>query len=176
MKVEQLRLNIYISLLASLAIVIHALESTIPSPLPWIKFGLANTITLAAIVMFGLKAGMTVTLTRVFVGTLLTGTFMTPAFFLALSGGVVSTLVLAFAYGRFSNYFSIIGISIIGAFTHTVVQIMVAYLILIKHFQVFLTMPVFLTFSLIAGLVSGLGADFIVRHLKEAGISRIAGL
>ncbi len=177
MKPEQLRYKIYISLLASLAIVIHALEASIPSPLPWIKFGLANIITLATIVMFGLKAGMTVTLIRVFVGTLLTGFFMTPAFFLALSGGVASTFVLAFAHKHFSNYFSIIGISIIGAFTHTIIQIIVAYLILIKHFQIFLTMPLFLTFSLIAGLVSGLGADFIVRHLKEVeGVRRMAEL
>lgn len=174
MKPEQLRYDIYISLMASLAIVIHAMEAAIPSPLPWVKFGLANTITLATIVMFGLKAGMTVTLTRVFIGTLLTGIFMTPAFFLALSGGVASTFVLAFAYKRFSNNFSIIGISILGAFTHTLVQIIVAYLILIRHFQIFLAMPLFLTFSLVAGLVSGLAADYIVRHLKEVeGIRRI---
>ena len=42
-----------------------------------------------------------------------------------------------------------------------------AYLILIKHFQIFLLLPLFLIFSMMSGLLSGLGAEFLIRHLKE---------
>lgn len=167
MNIEALRYRVYLSLLASLAIVIHTLESSLPTPFPWLKFGLANIITLSTIVLFGFRAGLTVTLLRVFIGTLLTGTMMTPAFFLAFSGGIASTLVLAFSLRYLYPFFSIIGISIIGAYTHTFIQLVVAYLILIKHFQVFLLLPLFLLFSMFAGLLSGLGAEFLVRHLRD---------
>ena len=167
MRLAELRYKVYLSLLASLAIVIHTLESAVPTPFPWLKFGLANIITLTAVILFGLRAGMTVTLLRVFVGTLLTGTFLTPAFFLAASGGIASTLVLALAWRYLNGLFSVIGISILGAFTHTFVQVLVAYLILVKHLEIFLLLPLFLPLSLLGGVISGLGAQFLVRHLKE---------
>lgn len=164
---DRLRYKVYLSLLTSLAIVVHTLESSFPTPFPWLRFGLSNIITLAVIILFGLKAGITVTLLRIFIGSLLTGTFLTPTFFLAFSGGMASTVVLAFANRYFSSWFSIIGISIIGAYTHTFVQVLVAYFILIKHFQIFLLLPFFLTFSLFTGFVSGLGANYLIKYLRE---------
>ncbi len=175
MNLEKLRYKVFLSLLASLAIIIHTLESTIPTPFPWLKFGFANIITLTTIVLFGLKAGMTVTLLRVFIGTLLTGTLFTPSFFHSISGSVASTLALAFAVRYLGSFFSMVGISIIGAYTHTLVQVVVAYLILVKHFQVFMLLPVFLAFSLAAGFLSGLGAEFLIKHLKETpGVRKMA--
>ena len=168
MTLYNLRYKVCLSLLASLAIVIHTLEASLPTPFPWLKFGLANIITLSTIVLFGLRAGLTITILRVFIGTLLTGTFLTPSFFLAFSGGIASTLVLAITYKYLGRTFSIIGISVIGAYTHTIVQVLVAYLIIIKHFQVFLMLPLFLIFSMMAGLLCGLGAEFVLRNLAEA--------
>ncbi len=167
MERERLRYKVFISLLVSLAVVIHTLESAIPTPFPWLRFGLANIVTLSVVVLFGLRAGMSLTLFRVFIGTLLMGTFMTPSFFLALSGGIASTLVLAAAHRFLTPSLSLIGVSILGAYTHTLVQVLVAYLLLIKHFQLFLLLPLFLTFSLAAGLLTGIGADFLIRHLRE---------
>ncbi len=167
MMIDRLRYKVYLSLLTSLAIVVHAMESSFPTPFPWLRFGLSNIITLAVIVLFGLKAGMTVTLLKITVGTLLMGTFLTPSFFLAFSGGIASTLVLALAHSVFSPWLSVVGISILGAYTHTLVQVLVAYFILIKHFQVFLLLPFFLTFSLITGFISGLGANYLVKYLRE---------
>lgn len=167
MIVDRLRYKVYLSLLTSLAIVVHTMESSLPTPFPWLRFGLSNIVTLAVVILFGVKAGMTVTLLRITVGSLLMGTFLTPSFLLAFSGGIASTLVLAVAYRYLSPWFSIIGISIMGAYTHTIVQVLVAYFILIKHFQVFLLLPFFLIFSLITGLVSGLGASYLVTYLRE---------
>ncbi|WP_455210574.1 Gx transporter family protein, partial [Kaarinaea lacus] len=39
--------------LAALAITIHVAESALPSPLPGVKPGLANVVTLVALLMFG---------------------------------------------------------------------------------------------------------------------------
>lgn len=72
--------NIHIALLAAYAIGLNSIERLIPSPIPWLRFGFANIITLTTLYLYGLKAGMTVTLIRVFVGSLFTGTFLGPAF------------------------------------------------------------------------------------------------
>ena len=168
MNVERLRYKVYLSLLASLAIVIHALETAIPTPFPWLKFGLSNIVTLTAIVIFGLRAGLFVTALRILVGSVIMGSFLTPAFFLSASGGLASALVLALAYKCRGRVFSIIGVSVIGAYAHTITQIVVAYLLLIRHYQVFLLLPLFLTFSLFSGIISGLGAFFLIRLLEDA--------
>ncbi len=86
-----------VSSLVAMSIVIHSVEMFIPSPLPWLRFGFANIIVLTAIAMFGLRVGLMVTILRVFLGTILMGTFLTPAFFLGMGGGIGSTLVMGFA-------------------------------------------------------------------------------
>ncbi|TPW14001.1 MAG: heptaprenyl diphosphate synthase, partial [Halothiobacillaceae bacterium] len=66
--------------LTAIAITIHILESALPSPLPGIKPGLANAVTVAALVLFGWRTAVWVGLLRVVVGSLIIGTFLTPTF------------------------------------------------------------------------------------------------
>ena len=80
--------------LAALAILIHIAETAIPSPLPGIKPGLANVVTLLTLMHFGWRAACWVSLLRVFVGSIVLGTFLGPPFFLGLSGAVGSLLLL----------------------------------------------------------------------------------
>src|SRR4030065_1697776 len=91
--------NFHIALLAAYAIALHGIEALIPTPVPWLRLGFANIITLTTLFLYGLKAGMTVTLIRIFVTSFFTGTFLGPAFVLSLGGGVSSTLVMWVAHG-----------------------------------------------------------------------------
>jgi riboflavin transporter FmnP len=54
-----------IAWLAALAITIHILESALPSPVPGLKPGLANVITIAALIQFGWGTAAWVSLLRV---------------------------------------------------------------------------------------------------------------
>ncbi|NNG13049.1 MAG: Gx transporter family protein, partial [Halobacteria archaeon] len=83
-----------IAWLAALAITIHILESAFPSPLPGIKPGLANVITIVVLDQFGWRSAAWVSLLRVLCGSLLLGTFLTPTFLLSLSGAVCSIGIL----------------------------------------------------------------------------------
>ena len=111
-----------IALLSAYAIGLHGLESLLPSPVPWLKFGLANIITLITLMLYGFRAAMMVTLIRVLVSSLLTGTFPGPAFVLSLGGGVVSTVAMAAVLFSFPGLFSAVGLSLIGAFFHNMTQ------------------------------------------------------
>ena len=86
-----------IAWLTALAITIHIMESAIPAPLPGIKPGLANVITIAVLIQFGWRTAAWVSLLRVVCGGLLLGTFLTPTFLLSLAGASCSLLVLWFA-------------------------------------------------------------------------------
>ena len=68
--------TIHIALLSAYAVGLHSIEALIPTPVPWLRLGLANIITLTTLYLYGFKAGMTVTLTRVFIRSLLAGTFL----------------------------------------------------------------------------------------------------
>src|SRR3990172_2399552 len=111
-----LREMVYLSLLATFAIAVHSLEMVFPSPLPWLRLGLANIMTLVTLILFGIKAALFVTTIRVLVGSFILGSFLNPGFFLSLSGGITSTLAMGLIISLFKNAFSPVGISLIGAF------------------------------------------------------------
>ncbi len=164
---------VYISMLVSLSIVLHTVEAMIPLPSPWIKLGLANSISLIAIVLLGIKEALIVTLLRVIVGSLIFGTLLSPAFLLGLSGGIISTLTMGVSYKGLCRHFSLIGISIIGSYTHTITVMVVVYLLFIKHIGLFSLLPVFLFFALITGTLNGIVANLLNDRLKREGITTI---
>ena len=86
-----------IAWLTALAITIHIAESALPSPLPGIKPGLANVVTIVALVQYGWGTAAWVALLRVLIGSLLIGTFLSPTFLLSLAGAVASITALRLA-------------------------------------------------------------------------------
>ncbi len=162
----ELREMVYLSLLATFAIVVHSLEMVFPSPLPWLRLGLANIMTLVTLLFFGLKAGLFVTIIRVLVGSLLSGSFLNPGFFLSLSGGITSTLAMGFMILIFKNAFSPVGISLIGAFVHNLTQVAMAYVLIVGRKEIFLLTPIILGFAILTGTFNGIASKILSDHLK----------
>jgi heptaprenyl diphosphate synthase len=159
--------NAFISSLVAMAVVIHSVEMFIPSPSPWLRFGFANIIALTAIALFGLRVGLMVTILRVFLGTILMGTFLTPAFVLGMGGGIGSTLVMGIAHRQFKATFSLVGISVMGAYTHNSVQLALVYLLFIRHSEVFYVLPILLLFGILTGILNGIAATYLTSHLAR---------
>jgi heptaprenyl diphosphate synthase len=161
-----------IALLASYAIALHGFESLIPMPLPWIRAGLSNIITLMTLLLFGFRAAVMVTLTRVVIASLLTGSFLGPGFILSLGGGISGILSAGFVMAVFPGLFGPVGLSLIGAMSHNLVQLLLAYALFIQKAEpVLIVCPVLIFLGTITGLVNGLTADLLVRNLKMSGIS-----
>lgn len=146
----------HIARMAAVALGLTILESAIPSPLPGVKPGLANIVTLIVLARYGWRAAAWVSLLRVVAGSLLFGNFLTPGFFLSLSGAVLSLIVLAFARHLPSRWFGPVSHSIYAAFAHITGQMLVVYLWLIPHAGVAYLIPIFATAALVFGTVNGL--------------------
>jgi len=163
---EKTRKIVVISLLISLGLVLHLVESFFPlaAVVPGAKLGLANIVSLIAISLFGFPAAFQVVIFRVLLGSLLAGTFMTINFYLSFSGGILSFILMYLAYYFLKDYLSLIGISIIGAVAHNTAQITASYLI-IANIGIFYYLPFLILLALPTGFGVGLVSYFTLKHL-----------
>jgi uncharacterized membrane protein/energy-coupling factor transporter transmembrane protein EcfT len=171
--------NIYkIAFLVSISCVLQISESLIPHPIPGLRLGLANVVTLIALVTMGLKCALEVTVLRTILSSFIMGTFMSPTFILSFSGGIISTLVMGLFFwlsGFHRRYrLSIIGISVVGALTHNIVQIFLAYFILVKHPGIFVLFPWLSIGAVFMGWVTGFAAGGVCRKLKQMQGEKVA--
>lgn len=164
----QLQNKNQIALLSAFAIGIHSIENLLPSPIPWLRFGFANIITLITLYLYGFKAGLTVTLIRTFVSSLINGTFPGPAYFMSLGGGIAATISMWMIIYLIPQLFSAIGISVIGAFFHNIMQLFIAYLILIQRIEpIILISPFIILAGTISGLINGIIAELVIKNFKN---------
>lgn len=156
--------------LAALAITIHVAESALPSPLPGVKPGLANVVTLVALTMFGWRVAAWVAFLRVLVGSLFIGTFLSPAFMLSFSGAVcsITTLGLVSAWAKSGRFMAPgpVGLGILASMAHMLGQFYAAYWLFIHHKALFNLLPPLMTAALFFGIISGLIAASMVHYLK----------
>lgn len=172
-----------IAWLAALAITLHIVESALPSPIPGVKPGLANIITILTLIQFGWSTAAWVNLLRVLVGSVLVGSFLSPTFILSLAGAISSIMVLRVASwlplsGRKQGIgtidpgggpgFGPIGYSVLAAMAHMAGQFYTAYLLFIPHDALFHLLPVLMTAAVVFGIISGFIAQLILgRSLDQ---------
>ncbi len=165
MKIQTTRDDHLIAWLAALAITIHIAESALPSPLPGVKPGLANVITIIALLMFGWRTAVWVNLLRVVGGSLLIGSFLTPTFVLSLTGALASLIALGLATRVPGRGFSAIGYSLLAAQAHMAGQFAAAYWLFIPHAALLNLLPLLMTAALLFGLVSGRIAGTMLQRM-----------
>jgi heptaprenyl diphosphate synthase len=153
---------------AAAAIALSVAEAAIPMPLPGVKPGLANIITLVVLARYGWRDAVWVSLLRVVAGSLLIGQFLAPGFFLSLAGALASLLALGFAMHLPARWFGPVSQSLFAAFTHIAGQLAVARLWLVPHDGLFYLVPFFALAALLFGVANGLAA---AKLLEDAGSS-----
>lgn len=163
----ELRKSINIAMFLSLAVVLNIIESFIPifiSFVPGIKLGLTNIIIILVLYTYSFKDAFIVSILRVFlVGILRTGLFSI-SFFFSLGGATLSILMM-YLVKRYTSL-SIIGVSIIGAFFHSIGQIIMAIIIL-KNINLIYYLPWLLLFSIPTGILIGVIGKEIIVHLEK---------
>ena len=166
----QLQDKYRIALLSAYAIGLHGFESLLPTPVPWLKLGLANIITLVTLLLYGMSPAIMVTLIRTVVVSLFAGTFLGPGFILSLGGGLTSTVAMGTVLSLSPRLFSIVGLSILGAFFHNITQLFLAYFLFIQRIEaVLLISPFILLLGTLTGAVNGVVSGILLRNLKIAG-------
>ncbi len=155
-----------LAILVGLGVVLHRVETLLPLPSPWVKLGLANVMTLVALVWFGFRDALKVTILRVFLGAIFGGTFLGPTFFLSLAGGLAAVCVMGAVHYLGRNWFSLVGVSVSAAYAHTTAIFVCVFLFFIPQKSFLQLLPVFLTFSLLTGILTGILANHVIRQLR----------
>lgn len=155
-----------LSMMLAMAIVLNVVEMTINViPVPGAKIGFANLITVIVLYAYGFKNATLVTLLRVLMVALLYRSF-TVTFWMGLGGAILSIIVM----GLFKNVFKIhiITVSVFGAITHTIGQVIVGIFVINSQYLV-LYLPIMLMISIPAGIFIGIISN---RFFKVFNASR----
>lgn len=148
-----------IARLTAAAIAIALVESAVPSPLPGVKPGLANIITLLVFLRYDWATAAWVTLLRVLAVSLLVGQFLAPAFVLSLGGALASLAALYIAkplVRRLPVWFGPVTLSVLAALAHMMMQLLIVRLWLVPTPGVWVLAPIFLGAALLFGTLNGL--------------------
>ncbi len=147
------------ALLTAIALTIFVLEAQIPPlvPLPGVKLGLSNIVTLFALCALGPKESGAILLVRIVLGNLVTG--QVSAILYSLAGGVVSLLAMLFAL-RFIKPSQIWVAGVLGGIFHNIGQCTVAVL-LTQTPGLFVYLPILLLCGIFTGALTGLCAQII---------------
>lgn len=164
LKLQATATDYRIAWLAALAVTIHLLEMAVPSPLPGIKPGLANIITVAVLMHLGWGAAASVSLLRVLAGSLLAGTFLAPTFMLSLGGALAAVVALGLAH-RLPGI-GAVGLSLLASISHMAAQFIIAYHLFIPHPGLWRLLPALMGAAVAFGLLNGLLASAMLRRLS----------
>lgn len=162
------------AVLTALALALSVAESMIPLglivPVPGLKLGFANIVTLFVLFTDGFPAALSVTLLRGVLGAFFASTgFMSMAY--SLAGGLLSLLVMALMKPAEKRVFSLYGISAAGAAAHNTAQIGVACLLLWDN-AVLLYLPLLLVVSLFTGGITAAAAGFLLTRFQKPDLKR----
>lgn len=147
------------------ACVLGLLEAGVASPVPGVRLGLANIAVLVALVSLGEGPALAVSILRVGIVGLATGTLFGPTSALAVAGAFVAWAAMAIAL-RSPARFSLVGISIAGSAAHVSAQFAVAAILVGTPGILGLA-----SFSLLASLLFGIATGLVARLV----ISRLEG-
>ncbi len=155
------------ALLTAMALTIFVLEGQVPAPvpIPGVKLGLANIVTLAAMALLGRREAGAVLLVRVIMGAVFAGS---PSALLysaaggALAYAVMCVLTVFFKRGQLWIVSALAGVA------HNAGQLAACALI-VKTPGVFLYAPVLAASGIITGVFTGLCASGLIRALEKAG-------
>ena len=153
-----------LALYTTLSLAIYALESAIPPlvPIPGIKLGLANIITLILLQHGSPRDAALVLAARILLSTLLFGQFLSLAY--SLTGGIFSLLAMflinRLLYGKMSFL-----TGAVGGLAHNAGQLLVAFALTATP-GVLTYLPFLILSGIITGFFTGLAASFAGRRLS----------
>ena len=150
------------ALLVALALALSLAERLVPMPLPGMKLGLANVVTLVALCLLRKRDTAMILQCRCLLGAIFGGRITGLLF--SLTGGFLAlgAMVLAKKAGLFSVY----GISVLGAAMHNVGQILAA-MVLMRSVYVGAYLPWLLLVSLFTGFATGAAGAGVLRVMKD---------
>lgn len=159
------------AVLTAMALALSYLENVFPLslaiPIPGVKLGLANIVTVFALYVLGPGQAMLILLARCLLGAVFAGNMN--ALIFSLLGGV--SAMLAMILLSRSRRLSVYGVSVGGAAAHNCGQVAAAVLTLGNTAPLYY-LPVLLGVSLLTGALTGLVTACLFRALSHTNLLR----
>lgn len=154
-----------LALFTTIALIIFVVESAIPAivPIPGVKLGLANIVTLILILNKMPKEAAAVLLMRITLASIFAGQMM--SFIFSIFGGFACLIAMTIVH-RFAGSERIWFTSVIGAIFHNIGQ-MIAAVLTLQSLNVLYYMPFLLISGIITGLFTGLCALYFHKHIPD---------
>ncbi len=161
-----------LALLTGIALILFTVEAQIPPPvpIPGVKLGLANIITVYVLFRHGPRDALLVLLARILLGSAFAGSPATLLF--SLGGGLLCWLVLL-PLRRILTERQIWVSGVLGAMAHNFGQIAVC--VAVYHTAAVLVyLPALLLAGMATGLFTGLAAQFLLARLRKITAEKTA--
>ena len=142
----------FMAVLTAIALTIFMIENQLPSPvpIPGIKLGLANIITLTAMAILGRKEAGAILAARIIMGAIFAGSPST--FIYSAAGGILAYIVMCVTIGLFKeNQLWIV--SALAAIAHNA--------------GIFAYAPILAASGVITGVFTGFAAIYLIRAVKK---------
>ena len=151
-----------LSMLTAIALTIFMVEAQIPplTPVPGIKMGLANIITVFTVFAIGPREAALVLFVRVFLGAVFAGNFST--IFYSAAGGalaIVCTILLKKVLTKKQLWVA----GVFGAIAHSIGQMAMAVTITATP-GLLAYLPIMMAASIVSGTFTGLCAQHLVNR------------
>ncbi len=161
----QIRKLTTLSLYTTLALIIYSVESLMPPPvpIPGIKLGLSNIITLVVLTKYSSKDTLLLLTARILLSTFLFGQAMSLLY--SLAGGLLSFVAMVLVQHLLQKHFIYLT-AIVGALFHNIGQLLVAFL-LTSVPGVLTYLPFLIVSAVLTGLFTGLCAHFTLKYFTK---------
>lgn len=159
-KDKLLELSFYTACAATIAIA----ESLIPKPFPFLKIGLANVVIILLLMNHKDVSAILVLIGKVLLSGFIVGTLLMPTTIIAFASGMTSIMIMLLAR-NLKLGLSWVGISILGALTHNIMQLVTVRIMIIYSNSIFELTPLLLLLGLGTGTITGLIAIVLKQRL-----------
>ena len=153
------------AMLTAIALTIFMIEAQIPAlvPIPGVKLGLANIVTVFAVFALGPKEAAMILFVRIFLGAVFAGNFSTILY--SGAGGLLAILV-TIGLRKIVTHQQLWVAGAIGAIFHSIGQMAVAVAVTGTP-GILVYLPMMILCSIITGVFTGLCAQLLLNRGKN---------
>lgn len=153
-----------LSFLTALSGVLSVLDSSIPKPIPFMKFGLANLVTLILVLEKRYALAMETAFLRTLVSAMVLGTLFSLPHLLSFSGAICAVLFSIALFHFSEKRISSVGLSVWGALFSSLAQIAVVGIFFGFDRGLALMAGTFILIGSATGVVNGFLARWFYRN------------
>jgi len=166
---KKTKLMVLTALLFAVAIVLSAVENTLPPlpiAVPGVKLGLSNIAVMYALFFLGRRQALAIAILKALFVFITRGAI---AAFLSLSGGILSLIIMIVVMMLFKDKISYLMISVLGSVFHNIGQFIAIYFIYTTIY-IWAYLPILLISGVIAGIATSTLLRFIFPAFKKLGL------